>query len=167
MIIELKQVFQIVDESLDIDFSLDLSNYELYDDKPFITPVYVKGVVFNRAGVVTLDYKISFSLKLHCDRCSEVFEREYIFSFEEILVTSLNTDTDEYVLIKNFKLPLDEVVVSDILVSLPSKLLCSDECAGLCQKCGTNLNQNSCLCKQNTVDPRLEILSQLLVDDDE
>lgn len=167
MIIELKQVFDIVDESIDIDYSMDLSQYELFDDKPFITPVYVKGAVLNHAGVVTLKYFIRFSLKLHCDRCLEVFEREFEFSFEEILVTSLNTDSDEYILIEDYKLLLDEIVLSDILLSLPSKLLCSEDCMGLCYKCGANLNQTSCLCKQTEVDPRLSILSQLLVEDDD
>ncbi len=162
MIIELKQVFDIVDESLEFDYSLDLSDYELFSDKPFISPVNVKGKVFNRAGIVSLNYTSDFTLKLHCDRCLEVFNRDYHFSFEQILVTKLNTDNDEYILVNDFKLDLDELCLSDILLNLPSKLLCSHDCKGLCIKCGINLNQQSCLCKKNEVDPRLEVLSQLL-----
>lgn len=167
MILELKQVFDIVDEHKFIDYAIDLSDYELFNSKPFITPVKVSGEAFNKAGVVTLRYRISFTLRLFCDRCLEVFDRDYSYAFEQILVTSLNTDTDEYILVKDFKLDLDELIISDILTSLPSKLLCSSDCKGLCQKCGVNQNTTSCLCKQSTIDPRLSILSSLLVDDEE
>lgn len=160
MIVELKRIFEIVDESLDIEYSIDLSDYELFDDKPFITPVSVKGVVFNRAGIVTLNYSISFRLKLNCDRCFLQFERDFAYSFEQILVTSLNTDNDEFIVVPDMELDLDPLILSDILLSLPSKLLCSEDCKGLCQKCGANLNQTSCLCKQTDIDPRLAKLSE-------
>ncbi len=167
MIIELKQVFDIVDESVSFDYEYDLSDYELFNDKPFITPVNVKGEVANRAGVVSLNYTTDFTLQLHCDRCLEVFTRDFHYDFNQILVTELNNDNDEYIVIENYKLDLDEVCYSDILLNLPSKLLCSHDCKGLCPKCGVNLNQTSCLCKKTEIDPRLAILSQLLNNDDD
>lgn len=166
MIIQLKQVFDIVDESFHIDYAVDMSDYELFNDKPFITPVYVKGDVVNRASVVYLTYTLNFRMRLHCDRCMESFEREFNFPFEEILVTTLNTDSDEFILVEQNQLDLDEIVVSDILLSLPSKLLCSEDCEGLCYQCGTNLNQSTCPCKQSRVDPRLSALSQFLDETD-
>lgn len=162
MIIYLKQVFDIVDERLAIDYCIDLSQYELYFDKPFVSPVSVKGEVFNRAGIVTLTYTVSFVLKLSCDRCLDSFSRDFSFTINQILVTSLNTDNDEYILVEDSALDLDELVLSDILLNLPAKLLCSKDCKGLCQKCGINLNEQSCLCNKREVDPRLEVLGELL-----
>lgn len=162
MIIKLKQVFDIVDERLAIDYCIDLSQYELYFDKPFVSPVSVKGEVFNRAGVVTLTYTVSFVLKLSCDRCLDNFSRDFSFTINQILVTSLNTDNDEYILVEDGALDLDELVMSDILLNLPAKLLCSKDCKGLCQKCGINLNRQSCHCDKREVDPRLEVLGEFL-----
>lgn len=167
MIIELKQVFDNLDESLSFQYDYDLSEYELFNSKPFVTPVEIKGEVFNRAGIVELVYSIDFTMKLPCDRCLEVFTRDFHFDFEQILVTELNDDNDEYIVIENYQLDLNEVCFSDILLNLPSKLLCSRDCKGLCSKCGVNLNQKSCLCKKTEIDPRLAVLSQLLNDIDE
>lgn len=167
MIIELKQVFDNLDESLSFKYDYDLSEYELFNSKPFVTPVEIKGEVFNRAGIVQLIYSIDFTMKLPCDRCLEVFTRDFHFDFKQILVTELNDDNDEYIVVENYQLDLNEVCFSDILLNLPSKLLCSRDCKGLCSKCGVNLNQKSCLCKKTEIDPRLAVLSQLLNDNDE
>lgn len=162
MIIELKQLFDIVDESIKFDYPMDLSDYELFSIYPFITPVNVKGEFLNRAGIVTLTYTASFTLRLNCDRCLESFEREFCNSSEQILVTRLSTDNDEYLLVDNYKLDLNELCLSDILLNLPSKLLCSRDCKGLCSKCGANLNQTDCLCVKKEIDPRLAVLGELL-----
>ncbi|MEG0570101.1 MAG: DUF177 domain-containing protein [Oscillospiraceae bacterium] len=162
MYIELKQVFEIVGEQSTIDHTIDLSDYELYNSKPFITPIIIHGKVSNKAGIVYFDYSTVFTMELSCDRCLSMFKREFSFSFERILVSNLNTDNDEYILVEDFKLDLDELVLSDILLNLPTKLLCKSDCKGLCVKCGINKNQNSCQCKETEIDPRLQILSQLL-----
>lgn len=167
MIIELKQIFDLVDESQSFEYDYDLSEYELFDDKPFISPVHIKGEVANRAGIVVLSYTVDFTMNLHCDRCLDSFQQIFHNSFEQILVTELNTDNDEYIVIEDYRLDLDELCLSDILLSLPTKLLCSDECKGLCSQCGVNLNHTSCLCKKTNIDPRLAVLSQLLNDDNE
>lgn len=164
MKLELKQVFDNIGESIKFDYPMDLSEYELFSIYPFITPVNVKGEVFNRAGIVYLNYSQSFTLKLNCDRCLESFTNEFNNSYEQILVSSLENDfdNDEYILVDNNKLDLDELSLSDILLNLPAKLLCSRDCKGLCVKCGANLNQTDCLCVKKEIDPRLSILSELL-----
>ena len=162
MIIELKQLFDIVDESIEFDYPMDLSDYELFSIYPFITPVHIKGKFLNRASIVTLCYSASFTLKLNCDRCLESFEREFKIDSEHILVKSLNTDSDEYLLIENNRLDLNELCLSDVLLNLPSKLLCSSDCKGLCPKCGVNSNQTDCLCVTKEIDPRLAVLGELL-----
>lgn len=162
MILECKQLFDIVGELVTIDFSIDLSDYELFLTKPFTSPVKVLGKAVNSAGVVTLSYTTDFTLSLNCDRCLEPFLQDFHFSDEQILVSSLSTDSDEYILVDGNSLDLDELVLSDILLNLPSKLLCSRDCKGLCSKCGANLNQTTCLCEKKQIDPRLAALSDLL-----
>ena len=69
---------------------------------------------------------------------------------------------DDYIETPDFTLELDDVVISDIFLSLPSKNLCRDDCKGLCQICGQNLNNGECSCDKRQTDPRLEILKQLI-----
>ena len=82
---------------------------------------------------------------------------------ERILVSSLNNEeNDEYLLLDNYQLPLDELVEEELILNLPSKNLCRKDCRGLCPKCGRNLNEGLCGCRSDTIDPRLEVLKQLM-----
>ena len=74
----------------------------------------------------------------------------------------LQVENDDYIETPDFTLELDDVVISDIFLSLPSKNLCRDDCKGLCQICGQNLNNGECSCDKRQTDPRLEILKQLI-----
>ena len=53
-------------------------------------------------------------------------------------------------------------VEADLILSLPFKNLCREDCRGLCPICGKNLNEGLCGCRPQTADPRLEILRQLI-----
>ena len=82
---------------------------------------------------------------------------------ERILVSSLNNEeNDEYLVLDNDQLPLDELAEEELVLNLPSKNLCRKDCRGLCPKCGRNLNEGLCGCRSDTVDPRLEALRQLI-----
>ena len=59
----------------------------------------------------------------------------------------LIVNNDEYVVTEGDSLDLDELVIQDILLQLPSKMLCKEDCKGLCSVCGTDLNFNECNCK--------------------
>ena len=146
MNIQLKQLFDIVGECVEIDYSI--SPDELKDISAYscASPVAIKGKIINRAGVVRLTYESRAELALECDRCLTQFVREFCYSFEHILVASTNTDDDEYVVCPNNILDLNELAVSDLLLQLPTKILCKDDCKGLCYTCGKNLNEGECSC---------------------
>ena len=125
-------------------------------------PVLAEGEIENRAGVVKLVFSVKFPLHLCCDRCLGEFDRDFEYSFEHILVRRLNTDNDEYVVCEDGVLELDELIRSDLLLELPAKVLCSPDCKGLCPVCGKNRNFDSCECDKKEIDPRLQVLGQLL-----
>ncbi len=145
MVIRLKQLYEIVGEKQEIDYSIDTEKLVDIKGYSFNYPITVKGSVFNHAGIVMLKFCASFIMNAECDRCLAMFDRDYSFEFEHILVRSLNTDNDEYIVAPD-QLDLDELVIMDVLLQLPSKMLCKDDCAGLCLHCGTDLNFNECNC---------------------
>jgi uncharacterized protein len=59
-------------------------------------------------------------------------------------------------------LDLTEVVRQAIFLAIPMSPVCRADCAGLCPQCGQNLNEGQCHCVSEVVDPRLEVLKQLL-----
>lgn len=86
-------------------------------------------------------------ISAECDRCLSSFERSYSFDFEHVLVKSLNSDNDEYIVTDGDDLDVDELAVNDVLLQMPTKLLCKEDCKGLCPKCGADLNISECGCE--------------------
>jgi uncharacterized metal-binding protein YceD (DUF177 family) len=69
--------------------------------------------------------------------------------------------------VKNVPPDVDRVDVTEelrqtLLLALPIKPLCEDDCRGLCPRCGINLNTGSCDCRQKTIDPRWSGLREAL-----
>ena len=62
----------------------------------------------------------------------------------------------------NGVLDLTEALREQILLALPMQPLCRADCQGLCVQCGKNLNEGTCDCVQDTIDPRLVKLKELL-----
>ena len=56
-------------------------------------------------------------------------------------------DSGEYIQVDDYKLDLDELIRTDILLELPTKFLCKEDCKGLCPTCGKNLNEGACDCQ--------------------
>ena len=165
MILDLKTLFDLVGESREVACDLDLSNESLYGIAPFGRPVRVAGKIENRAGVVKLVFSVKSVLSLQCDRCLKVVERDLDDSFEHILVRELSNEEDEdiydYVICEDGTLDLAELVRTDLMLELPTKVLCKEDCKGLCPKCGKDLNLDSCNCKTKDIDPRWQALSDL------
>lgn len=150
MYLDLKQLFEVLGERIVIDYAIDLSEYELFDTKPFSTPVAVKGEAKNRSGVVTVSYECDFTMNLLCDRCLKSFSRRFCESFEHTLVVKTAKDGNEYIEVGHQpRLLLDDLVLSDILLAMPSKILCKEDCRGLCSSCGADLNEGDCNCINN------------------
>lgn len=107
-----------------------------------------------------------------CSRCLEEFEYPLEFQMEEEYFPagaipdgpagSVANGMDGFTIGSDYILDLNEAVRQNILLSLPSKPLCQVECAGLCQRCGYNLNYGPCNCVGEQGDPRWTPLRVLL-----
>jgi uncharacterized protein len=53
-----------------------------------------------------------------------------------------------------------EIIKEQVLLAVPMKPLCKEECKGICSKCGTDLNEHSCNCEDDRIDPRLAPLAK-------
>ena len=164
MKMDLKQLFDLIGEKQEFDCDFDFSKERLYGTAPFTQPLRVTGKIENRAGVVRLVFSVKSVLSLQCDRCLKAFEKAMDYSFSHIVVRELsNTDDEEfdYVVCADGMLDLEELARADLMLELPTKVLCREDCKGLCPKCGKDLNLGSCDCKTKDIDPRWQALSDL------
>ena len=166
MRIDLNNLLSGVVTKLNIDYNLYLSNLNNSTYNPIKNGVNVIGSLYSKADVLYLDINISFDFYGFCDRCAEEVKKNFSFNVRRIVVEKLENeeDDDDYIVVSNRELDLDELVNEEVSLSLPNKILCKDDCKGLCPKCGANLNVKQCNCKKD-VDPRMEALLQLLEDE--
>ncbi len=165
MVLDLRSLFTNDGECLPLDCRFDMSEVEFFGGKPLKTPVAVKGKVFSRAGIVTLSVVCDCEYCAPCDRCTKDTVKVYRVPIERILVGEIeNDENDEIILLQDFKLDLQELVYTEVVLAMPNKHLCKEDCKGICQDCGKNLNDGPCDCATKQVDPRLAVLSQFLND---
>ena len=164
MLLELRKLMTSPGETLPFETSVDLSDMPFGGCKPVTEPVLAKGQVRNTAGVLVMTGEISTCIHGTCDRCARDFSREVRFPIDVVLVTELadEENEDEWVFpLEGDSADLDDIVRTVFVLSLDSKLLCKEDCKGICQRCGKNLNDGPCSC-QKELDPRFAALKQLL-----
>lgn len=163
MLLQCRSLFMGEVNSLPIDTELDFSQVEYQGMYPLPEKVHVTGAVTVRAGVVQLSARAQFVFHGRCDRCLSPFTQAYDVPLEHTLVATLeDEENDDYILLDQYQLDLADLAMADILLELPYKSLCREDCRGLCPMCGKNLNEGLCGCNRKSVDPRLAVLGQLL-----
>lgn len=100
-----------------------------------------------------------------CDRCLTEVPTKIHFDIDRALSITEDTATDEEMEITDyligFELDVDKLVYAEILVNWPMRVLCKDDCQGICKVCGTNLNSGSCDCQRTELDPRMAAIQDI------
>ncbi len=161
MILDLSPIVNNEGKRLELDFELDLNSTD--SDIRFKTPVGFMATLLNIGGSLELSATVRTVLERTCDRCLESFEKPIECSFEEVLKKEDVSQADENpdaIYFQGNSVELDEIILNNIILSLPIKNLCSDDCKGLCANCGQNLNLCECSCDTRTADPRFDALDK-------
>ena len=148
MLMNIKNILNIPGTSQEFDFSVPEEQLEFVRGYVFDTPVQVKGDIVNHAGAVVLRLHIEFSLLVTCDRCLKETVQAFSYDTEHLVVRFLNDEENEesYVVAKAESIDIAEIAVADLLLELPSKMLCKEDCKGLCPVCGCDRNLIECDC---------------------
>ena len=162
MVIDVRPILHTPGKRLDFQFELDLSDLEFDGRKPIVRPVAVEGEVRNTADLLELDLTAEAALDAVCDRCGKEFPLDKEVTYRCMLAEELqNEESDEIVLLEDGKVDAGELARTAFILGMDSKTLCSEDCKGLCPRCGADLNLGPCSCKKEP-DPRLAALASLL-----
>ena len=162
MRLNLKSIINSPGKSLDFQFSLDLADTEMNGQYPVQNPVEVTGTVSNTAGMLELSMTAATMLNAQCDRCTKPIELEKTVPYRCLLAEELeNEKNDEIVLLEDGEIDVGDLARTAFILEMDAKFLCSEDCKGLCPRCGADLNLGPCTCKKD-VDPRLAALAKLL-----
>ncbi|RCK75807.1 MAG: hypothetical protein IGBAC_1082 [Ignavibacteriae bacterium] len=147
-------------------YHLHTESSNLALDERFHDDVDIDVVLDKTSTQILLKTEIDTDGNFECDRCLTTFSRHihtaytlmYLYQAQEFEIENeiqvINRDT--------VFIDLAEDVRQYILLAIPIKLLCKEDCKGLCPSCGKNLNEGKCNCNTDFIDPRWEALSKLI-----
>lgn len=154
---------------------IDLSVEEIEDIK--LTAPISGSININSTGnVLLLNGEIDTEVELTCNRCGINYQQPLHAEIEEdfminspqerhdVLTVEEDDDAPDTRLFNagTVELNLDELIRQSVLLAIPIKPLCSEDCPGLCTNCGNPLSEGPCNCQHDDINPRMAILQKLL-----
>ncbi|BAS27457.1 YceD family protein [Limnochorda pilosa] len=146
-------------------------------------PLHLEGRATSTGDGILVSGRIQVGLTMLCSRCLAPYPLEVEAGFQEEFVprtrsrerdeveergpgspARLSTfeDDDGVEFFDGHRIDLGPLVREQLLMALPMKALCREDCRGLCPVCGQNLNAAPCGCQVDETDPRLAVLGDLL-----
>ncbi len=111
---------------------------------------------------VSVRFETKVVLGIPCSRCLDEVPYEIILKYEgESDFLHPSKEDDLAACIEEKELDLDMLVFDEIVPQLPSRVLCRENCKGLCPVCGTNLNEKECGCDRTVADPRMAAIQDI------
>ena len=110
----------------------------------FHDAVRVNGTYKCTGNNIIIRGMIGTKITLKCYRCLESYEVSFNLCFDEEFSSESIIDHDDRYTFLNSTIDLNKMVEDTILLAMPMKSICREECKGLCVKCGNNLNLNDC-----------------------
>ena len=165
MILDMRPMLRGETDRIRFDYPL---TPDLPDGAEFDGDAHVVGEVTDEAGYMRLTLKASVSYRAECARCLEPVSGDFAVQLERTVAAEgtlteqqLEENVDEYAVIQNGMLDIDETIREELLLSFPMRFLCQEDCPGLCPKCGKPRRLGDCGCSMVEPDPRLAVLKKL------
>lgn len=135
--------------------------YKLLDKSPVQVTIH-----HEKDQVITITGRCRVSLQMNCARCLKPVRKDLELSFaHRVDILRPGEDEDELEMslcIKEGKLlDVDQLVHNEILINLPIRVLCKEDCKGICPICGQDLNEGACSCDQGPADPRMAAFQEI------
>lgn len=109
--------------------------------------------------------RVETTLTIPCNRCMDDVIKRVEADFTKEFKTNPHEDEDELQeYLSGAILDLEKLVLDEVYMNVPMKVLCNEDCLGICKSCGKNLNHTACDCEDDNIDPRLAGLKDLFND---
>lgn len=149
-----------------VPFEMDSITFQL-GTFPILAKEPVELIITNTGNrVLELTGSGRITVGIPCDRCLEEVPVDIPLQFQRKLDLKLTdeervNDLDESSYLTGMDLDVDQLVCLEVLMSWPLKVLCKEDCKGICSQCGKNLNDGPCGCVDEPKDPRMAAISDI------
>lgn len=110
-------------------------------------------------GIIRVRGSVKGSYTAQCGRCLKNIKDSFAIDIEEnfMHMSADNDNIDDY-LYDGSHIDLTIPLIDNIMLSFPHVLVCSEDCKGLCEMCGTDLNEKQCSCEKHEINIKMEKL---------
>ncbi len=157
MRVEIRTIIRNIGSSIEIKTKISPEEIELsYQDIEFTQDVEFEGSVTSAdKDLMILKGIAGTVIKSQCARCLKDVETRIVADINATFKSHYQRDTDltreadpeEEYTYEGYSIELDKVLKDSLILALPSKFICSEDCKGFCEWCGNNLNEKDCKCK--------------------
>lgn len=141
----------------------------------FTDTIGIKLSIMPLKDLIQVDGSVQTRVRIACSRCAESYDaqlrRQFSLSYSRKILQDLHRDETEgieltaqqigLILYQGDEIDLRDALAEQVVLALPYKPLCRQDCKGLCQNCGANLNRQVCQCKSNSPGGPFEVLKGL------
>ena len=150
-------------QSKKVSYDVDLKDFYFDGEKiKSSEKIVLSGEATYKDEIIILNANLKGNLELICSRCLDTFIYPIDIDIEERFTGNETLEDEEVILVNGDIIDITEIVEKAIISTLPIKRLCKEDCKGLCQSCGANLNKEECSCNNEDIDLRLADLKALL-----
>lgn len=163
MKLDLREIIEIPGGRVPFQCELDPAGLDFPAVIAFRSSPCAEGEVVNTAGVLHLVGRLRMEMLCVCDRCGKEFPMDKIMELDVVLTAEAEDEREnpDVFPLEGDCLNLTEVLETCLILDMESKFLCREDCKGLCENCGADLNDGPCSCRK-ILDPRMAVLEQLL-----
>ena len=140
-----------------------------HEDAALNAPVATDFVLTHKDRDLRVDGTFKTVIRFTCSRCTKKFSRSLAARFDlcyqpqpkwskEDTEIELRYEDMDVAYYDGIALDVDLMVLEQIELAMPMKFVCQEDCKGLCYRCGADLNEGACLCRNEKIDPRLSVL---------
>ena len=168
MLINLSELFSVEGKAKTYQCELEMDrfhspqgDYEIAEKSPVVLQITNEG---NR--VLHLEGKGAVTLSIPCSRCLEPVEVPISVEIDDEIDMKQSEEErarelNEQFYVSGYNLDVDRLVGNELTLNLPMKVLCREDCKGICNRCGTNLNYGTCDCDTRSLDPRMSVIQDI------
>jgi uncharacterized protein len=159
-------VSHVPETGIEVSAELDASQIEISDAAVALSAdLRLEGRVLEAGEEMLLEGTLRGTFSLNCGRCLSSFSQPFEIEVSATYVNAVDTELEDpaenappevtRIAFVGNEIDLASGVREDLLLNVPIKPLCSEDCHGLCPQCGVDLNEDECTCEKKPGDPRL------------
>ena len=167
MIIDISKVVKSINKEVSEEVSIEMNSFESrLGDFPILQKSPVVLHIKNQENkTLFIAGSVDITVGIPCGRCLEEVPTQICFDIDKKLVIEDNTliddEMEENDYLIGLELDVERLLYAEILVNWPMKVLCKDDCEGICKVCGANLNKGDCGCQRTELDPRMAAIQDI------